>query len=92
MRGNEHARRAKIRRAPYEIFSRIEIFERDNYVCQLCGEAVERNVHPRHPKAPSLDHIIPIKHGGAHTRENTQCTHLMCNCIKQGRLLTELPK
>jgi predicted nucleic acid-binding Zn ribbon protein len=89
-RGNGHRRRAKIRNLPREIFSAKEIFERDKWVCQLCWRKTNRKAHPRHNDAPSLDHIIPIKLGGCHTRVNTQCTHLMCNFIKQGRAIGQL--
>lgn len=89
-RSNEHRRRAKIRGGERETFSALEIFERDKWVCQLCGKKTNRKVHARHNDAPSLDHITPIKHGGGHTRANTQCTHLMCNFIKQGRAIGQL--
>lgn len=85
-RGNGHKRRAKIRGLPREIFSSDEIFARDKWVCQLCGKKTNRRVHSRHHNAPSLDHIVPIKHGGGHTRANTQCAHLICNIRKQGRI------
>lgn len=89
-RGNGHQRRARLRGAEREIFSAEEIFERDRWVCQLCGKKTKRNVPPRHNDAPSLDHILPIKLGGGHTRTNTQCAHLMCNFIKQGRAIGQL--
>lgn len=89
-RSNEHQRRAKIRGGAREIFSAREIFERDKWICQLCGKKTNRSVHHRHNLAPSLDHILPIKLGGGHTRTNTQCTHLMCNFIKQGRAIGQL--
>lgn len=84
-KGSHHVRRARMRGLPREIFAATEIFERDKWICQLCGKKTNRKVHPRHNDAPSLDHILPIKHGGGHTRINTQCTHLMCNFIKQAR-------
>lgn len=84
-RSGGHIRRAKVRGLGWEIFSKAEIFERDGWVCQICCEPTDRVVHWRHPRAPSLDHIIPVKLGGPHTRANTQCSHLMCNFIKQGR-------
>jgi 5-methylcytosine-specific restriction endonuclease McrA len=34
---------------------------KDATVCAICGGALRRDVHPRHPKAPSVDHMIPLK-------------------------------
>ena len=90
MAANVHRRRARISGGERETFSAKEIFERDKWICQLCGKKTNRNVHHRHDLAPSLDHILPLKLGGGHTRANTQCTHLMCNFIKQGRAIGQL--
>jgi hypothetical protein len=88
-RSMDHERRVKLE-AGAERFSRIEIFERDRWTCRLCSKETRRDVHPRHDLAPSLDHIIPIARGGAHTRSNTQCVHLRCNFIKQARIMEML--
>jgi 5-methylcytosine-specific restriction endonuclease McrA len=32
-----------------------------------------------HPKAPTIDHIIPLAHGGDDTRANVQLAHFLCN-------------
>jgi hypothetical protein len=79
----EHRKRAKIRgNATSERFSRLEIFERDSWRCQICGSKTRRDVHGRHPLAPSLDHRTPLSRGGTHTRANCQCAHLRCNFKK----------
>lgn len=33
----------------------------------------------------SLDHVVPLSLGGAHTPENTQASHLICNGRKGNR-------
>lgn len=79
----QHRRRALKMGADYEIFDRIEIFERDQYICQRCGRKTRpdyRNVN--HPLSPNLDHIMPLSLGGAHTRVNTQCLCRQCNATK----------
>lgn len=86
----EHSRRAKRRNSSSEKFFRKEIFERDNWRCQLCGKKTRRDVGGRHPLAPSLDHIVPISRGGSHTRINTQCAHLQCNFQKHSRILGQM--
>jgi 5-methylcytosine-specific restriction endonuclease McrA len=32
--------------------------------------------------SPSVDHVFPLKHGGAHTLANVQLAHLPCNVAK----------
>ena len=69
-----------------ETFSSLEIFERDNWMCGIYGEPVCRDESVPHPRAPTLDHIIPlaagIEGGGVHTRANVQCACFMCNSLK----------
>jgi 5-methylcytosine-specific restriction endonuclease McrA len=85
-REHEQRRRAQIRSLPTERFRDAEVFERDGWVCGLCGEPVARNEIAPHPQSASLDHIIPLARGGHHTRENTQCAHFGCNARKGARV------
>lgn len=68
-----------------EIFDRADVFERDGWVCQLCGEPVDRNLKYPDLGSKSLDHILPLSKGGEHSRANTQLTHLGCNIRKGAR-------
>jgi len=85
-------KRAKRKNAIIEIFPAKEIFERDQWVCQLCHKWVNKKLKWPNPMSPSLDHIKPISKGGSHERSNTQLAHLGCNMkasaggIKQTRL------
>jgi len=57
---------------------RNEIFERDGYRCQYCGEPVsETNA--------TLDHYVPQSIGGGHDKSNLRTSCLLCNSIKSGR-------
>ncbi len=56
--------------------SRYEIFNRDKYTCQYCGE------QSRHL---TLDHVIPRFRGGQHTWENVVSACMECNRRKAGR-------
>lgn len=76
------ARRAAEYGVSAEQFLPTEIFERDGWVCKLCGIPVNPDTVVPHPFAPTIDHVVPLVHGGAHTRENTQCAHFYCNSIK----------
>jgi len=61
---------------------RREIFERDKWICQYCGEKVtSENV--------TLDHFIPQSKGGKHTKENLRTCCLICNGIKSGKTYEE---
>ena len=56
--------------------TRYEIFNRDRYTCQYCGE------QSRHL---TLDHVIPRYRGGQHTWENVVSACVDCNRRKAGR-------
>lgn len=75
-------RRARQRDALVEEFDRIEIFERDGWLCGICGTAVDTEVVRPDPRSPSIDHIIPIARRGEHSRANVQTAHLGCNVRK----------
>lgn len=83
-RGAEHdqRRRAQKRGVPSERFKHQEIFDRDRWVCQICGQPVGQSLRGRNPDAPSLDHRIPLAKGGPHTRANVQLAHYRCNMKK----------
>lgn len=79
-------RRARLHQVTHEDFDRQEIFERDNWVCQICSIPVDRELPYRKPNSPSLDHIVPVARGGAHTRANAQTACLRCNMRKGARV------
>lgn len=78
-------RRAVELEAFVEDVARWKIFERDGWRCQLCRKPVARTKSVPHPKAPVLDHIIPLAAGGTHEPSNVQCAHFLCNCLKGDR-------
>lgn len=83
-RGQE--RRARERGArTEERFTRLEIFERDGWICHLCGLPTDPSKSMRHPLMPSIDHIVPLKLGGQHTKDNVRCAHFGCNAAKGAR-------
>ena len=59
-------------------FTRFNVFLRDRFTCQYCGEAL-----PSHEL--TFDHVVPRCRGGRTTWENvvTACAH--CNLTKGGR-------
>ncbi len=78
--GGTNFRRAIKRGNHAERFKRVDIFIRDGYVCAYCGKELDI-------KTASLDHIIPISKGGAHTPENCTTSCLRCNLSKAAKIL-----
>lgn len=68
-----------------EAVYRKRIFERDGWRCQLCGKQTKQDAIVPDPRAPVIDHIIPLARGGTHEPVNTQCAHFMCNSLKGDR-------
>ena len=88
VRGHAQKRRALLASAIIEDFLDLEIFERDNWICQLCWEPIDPELRVPNIWSKSLDHIIPISKNGNHTRDNVQASHLSCNAKKRNRILT----
>lgn len=65
-----------------EAVERRKVYERDGWVCQLCRLPVPRDKRAPHPKAATLDHIIPLAGGGTHAYANVQLAHFLCNSRK----------
>lgn len=80
--GVEGKRRAEAMGSEAEHFPLLEIANRDRYRCHVCGERV-RVVGERGPDSLSIDHLVPITRGGAHTRENVALAHLGCNSARR---------
>jgi 5-methylcytosine-specific restriction endonuclease McrA len=79
-------RRARLLGATVEAFDRLEVFDRDGWVCQICARPVDRSVQHPDPASVSLDHILPLSRGGEHSRVNCQTAHLICNLRKGARV------
>lgn len=76
-------RRAMMAGAEAEAVDRMAVFARDGWRCQICGGMTARaRIGANHPKAPELDHRVPLARGGAHTYDNCQTAHRRCNLKK----------
>lgn len=83
--GNDYRKRAEFYGVPYEVFPRLAVFDRDDWICGICEDPVDRSlIHPD-PLSVSLDHVIPLSKGGGHLLSNVQCSHLNCNVRKGAR-------
>lgn len=65
--------------------TRTKVFERDGYICQICGKPTVNDTSwgTIGPKAPTVDHIVALANGGTHTWGNVQCAHAICNSYKR---------
>jgi len=61
---------------------RHEIFERDKWICQYCGEKITQ-------ENATIDHFIPQSKGGKHNKENLKLCCFICNSIKSGKTYEE---
>lgn len=78
-----HRRRARLLQTEYELIRCSDIFDRDYWVCQLCGKPVSRSLVWPNDAAATLDHIRPLSRGGKHTKVNVQLAHWKCNRDKR---------
>jgi hypothetical protein len=88
---NVAIRRARLLNLPTELISCFAIFERDNWICHLCGQAVSPDVPWPDLRSSSLDHIIPVSVPGCpgHVWVNVALAHLGCNMSKNNRVRPE---
>lgn len=87
-RGANLRRRCKKFKVTYTSkLSAISILERDNWICQICGELAPKELRgTTDPLAPEVDHIVPLHWGPelspGHVESNCRCTHRKCNSEK----------
>lgn len=65
-----------IKTPTHPVFTRFNLFLRDSFVCQYCGDKREL----------TFDHLIPRSQGGHTTWENVTTACMGCNLLKGGRL------
>ena len=75
-----------------ESFKRIDVYERDNWICQLCKKPVNPNLSYPNPLCASLDHVIPLSRGGSHKTTNVQLAHLRCNTSRGNKVENLSPR
>lgn len=82
-----HTYRARKRNALVEFFSPAKVYERDFYVCCVCGLPI--NPALQHPDecSVSLEHKKPLSKGGEHSFDNCAPSHLICNLRKRDKLI-----
>lgn len=81
----EQRRRARERKAFVANVNRKQIFKRDGHRCHICKAMTNPKAKVPNPKAPTIDHIIPLAKGGTHEPSNVATACFMCNCLKSDR-------
>jgi len=69
----------------YIRYSKGNVFLRDDYKCQYCGVDVNK-------RTATLDHVLPLSHGGKTNWENSTCACSKCNSNKGNSLKHPKPK
>lgn len=82
MRINHRKQRALRRGLLHKFYENNYIFERDGWLCGICGRKINKRLKYPDPHSPSIDHIIPLSKGGNDSPINVQVAHLRCNMGK----------
>jgi 5-methylcytosine-specific restriction endonuclease McrA len=79
-----HTKRLRLKTiAKYEPVNPMKVFERDGWKCHLCRKKTPRKLRgTTDPRAPEMDHIMPLSKGGDHTYANVACSCRACNQAK----------
>lgn len=83
-------RRAAKMGAACEKYARLDVYERDGGICQLCEMVVDLAVLWPDPQAFSIDHIVPLILGGHDNMGNVQTSHLACNIAKGAKPMEKI--
>ena len=59
----------------------MTVFRHDKWICQMCGIDCKFKPAP-HPHCATIDHIVPLSKGGAHSYQNVQTLCHTCNSSK----------
>jgi hypothetical protein len=82
--GTNHRQRCRHFGVPYTTIKKNDIYERDNYICGICGYPIDKMLKWPDMMSISIDHIIPLSAKGSpgHIMSNVQAAHFICNSNK----------
>jgi len=72
-----------MKRSSLSLKLRFEVFKRDNFTCQYCGNSIPKVVL-------EVDHIHPVSKGGKNNSDNLITSCFDCNRGKSNNELTEI--
>lgn len=70
--------------------ARVALYERDGWMCHICGDPVNRDAMVPELDAPTLDHVVARAVGGDHSPGNLKTAHFYCNSVKRELPLEEV--
>lgn len=70
------------RNTQVEPIRNADVFDRDGWVCGICGKPVDPALEWPDPYCATLDHIKPLSLGGGHVWENVRLAHARCNAVR----------
>ena len=79
------------------LFDEMWLLKRRRPRCYLCKKFLSKPVEYRgklmwpYGEAAHIEHIVPLAHGGTHTRANVTLAHASCNIKKHARITDRLP-
>ena len=86
----EWLRNNQIPGAPHGFATRKDVFDRDGYICHICGANTSQEFSWSDPRSATVDHKFPRARGGAHHWDNVATACLRCNLSKGSKLDSEL--
>jgi hypothetical protein len=80
-----HVKRArKAKAAVIEYIDAFGIFNRDHWICQICGDPAPKELQGlNRPDSPEIDHLAALENGGTNTEDNLRLVHRKCQLWKQ---------
>lgn len=83
----EHGYRQPRQDTDIKLTVRLEVYERDNWTCQICGKPVLKQYVKGSQANASVDHIVPQSQQLVpdHTATNLRTAHYICNAIRGNR-------
>jgi 5-methylcytosine-specific restriction endonuclease McrA len=88
---DRRARRARLRDAFVEKVDPQQVFAADGYRCHICNGMTSIGEQVPHPRAPTVDHVIPLAVGGKHEYANCRTACFLCNSLKRDVVADQLP-
>lgn len=76
------SRRADRRKRGRRAARRREIFERDHWLCHLCGEPTNPDATVPDLDAPTIDHLVPWSVSHDNSPGNLATAHYLCNTLR----------
>lgn len=87
IRDREQAKRRRRRNMTHDQkdnwLSVAEVYRKAKGICSVCGLRVPLFCDRNDAWSRTKDHVVPLEHGGAHSYDNCQLAHRVCNSVKR---------